>query len=128
VFELPALRTIEMTTRFAIRPLRLNSGELLEVNNGEGIAVACLEGSVWITQSDDARDIVLTAGQAFLLDRPGLALVCAAAGPATLAIERSSPPPPPLASYFWDMRNAARNLSGSRGVKSADGARRERVG
>jgi hypothetical protein len=113
----------EMNTRFAIQPLRLGRGELFSVSDGEGFTVACLEGSVWITQSDDARDISLTAGQAFVLDKPGVALVCAAAGPAALAIERS---PPPLAPYFWDMRNAARNLSARGRVKPMEGARRER--
>ena len=96
-----------MKTRFAIRPLRLNTSELFAVSDGEGFTIECLEGSVWITQADDPRDIALIAGQAFVLDRPGLALVWAAAGPAALAIERSSPP---LARYFWEMRNAARNL------------------
>ncbi len=99
-----------MTTRFVIRPLRLNTGELLDISDGEGVAVMCLEGSVWITQSNDTRDVVLVAGHAFVLDKPGLALVCAAAGPAKLAIERSLPRPPPLPPYFWDMRNAARHL------------------
>jgi hypothetical protein len=114
-----------MKMRFAIRPLRLNTGELFSVSDGEGLTVACLEGSVWITQSDDARDITLAAGQAFVLDKPGLALVCAAAGPAALAIERS-PTPPPLEPYFWDHRNAARNLAVRGRIKPAEGARRER--
>ncbi len=99
-----------MGARFAVRPLRLNTGELLHVSEGEGFTVACLEGSVWITQSNDTRDVVLDAGQAFRLDKPGLALVCAAAGPATLAIRQSLPQPPRLAPYFWDMRNAPGNL------------------
>jgi hypothetical protein len=74
--------------RFSIRPLRLNTGELFSVRDGRGFTVTCLEGAVWITQSNDARDIALAAGQAFVLDKPGLALVCASAGPATLAVER----------------------------------------
>src|SRR5215467_12485625 len=71
----------EMTTHFADGPVHLNTGELLDINDGEGFTVRCLEGSVWITQSNDPRDIVLKAGQSFTLDKPGLALVCAAAGP-----------------------------------------------
>jgi hypothetical protein len=113
----------EMKTRFAIRPLRLDRGELFTVSDGEGFTVVCLEGSVWITQSDDARDIALIAGEAFVLDKPGLALVCASAGPAALAIQGSLPL---LAPYFWDMRSAARNLLARGRVKPAEEPRRKR--
>jgi hypothetical protein len=78
-----------MTRHFADRPVRLNTGELLDINDGEGFTVECLEGAVWITQSNDPRDIVLNAGQSFVLDKPGLALICAAAGPAMVAVEAS---------------------------------------
>jgi hypothetical protein len=76
-----------MTRHFADRSVRLNTGELLDINDGEGFTVECLEGAVWITQSNDPRDIVLNAGQSFVLDQQGLALVCAAAGPAMVAVE-----------------------------------------
>src|SRR6266478_825841 len=79
-------RKATMTRHFADRPVRLNTGELLDIDNGEGFTVECLEGAVWITQSNDPRDIVLKAGQSFVLDKPGLALVCAADGPATVAV------------------------------------------
>jgi hypothetical protein len=64
---------------------------LLDIKDGEGLAVACIEGTVWITQSDDPRDIVIRAGQSFLLDKQGLALVAAPAGRATIVVRRSSP-------------------------------------
>jgi hypothetical protein len=83
-----------MTRHLADRSIRLNTGELLDINDGEGLTVECLEGAVWITQSNDPRDIVLNAGQSFMLDRPGLALVCAAAGPARVAVEVSLQLPP----------------------------------
>jgi len=75
-----------MTRHFVDSSVRLNTGELLDINDGEGFAVECLEGAVWITQSNDPRDIVLSAGQSFVLDKPGLALVCATAGPAVVAV------------------------------------------
>jgi Protein of unknown function (DUF2917) len=75
-----------MTRHFVDRSVRLSTGELLDIDEGEGLTVECLEGAVWITQSNDPRDIVLKAGQSFVLDKPGLALVCAAAGPATVAV------------------------------------------
>jgi hypothetical protein len=94
-----------MTRNIADRPVRLNTGELLDIHDGKGLTVKSLEGAVWITQSNDPRDIVLNAGQSFVLDKPGLALVCAAAGAAMVAVEASLPLLPPARS---DMRNAAR--------------------
>ena len=79
-------RMADMTRHFVDSSVRLNTGELLDINDGEGFAVECLEGAVWITQSNDPRDIVLKAGQSFTLDKQGLALVCAAAGPAEVAV------------------------------------------
>jgi hypothetical protein len=99
---------MDMRAGFAVQPLRLNVGELLEVSDGKGLAVRCLEGCVWITQSDDQRDIVLGAGEGFVLDVPGVAIVCAAATPAVFAIE--APQPRLFVPYRWAMDNAAGNL------------------
>jgi hypothetical protein len=79
----------DMTRHFVDNSVRLNTGELLDINDGEGLTVQCLEGAVWITQANDPRDIVLTAGQSFTLDKAGLALVCAASGPAEVAVALS---------------------------------------
>jgi hypothetical protein len=89
---------------------RLGTGKLIGIDNGEGSRVNCVEGAVWITQSNDPRDIVIKGGESFVLDRPGLALVCAAAGPAVVAVDVPRPQAPPaLPPYRWDMRNAAHN-------------------
>jgi hypothetical protein len=68
---------------------RLGTGKLLGIDHGEGSRVNCVEGAVWITQSNDPRDIVIKGGESFVLDRPGLALVCAAASAARGERERS---------------------------------------
>jgi ferric-dicitrate binding protein FerR (iron transport regulator) len=60
--------------------VELKIHELLEIRDGEALRIACLKGIVWITQSEDSRDIVIQAGQSFVLDRPGLALVAAPVG------------------------------------------------
>jgi hypothetical protein len=79
-------RKATMTRHFVDSSVRLNTGELLDIDDGEGFTVECLDGAVWITQSNDPRDIVLKAGESFALDKPGLALVCAAAAPAMVAV------------------------------------------
>jgi hypothetical protein len=48
--------------------------ELHRIVDGEGLILLCLKGTVWVTQEDDARDIILTAGESFTLDRKGLAV------------------------------------------------------
>jgi hypothetical protein len=66
--------------------IKLRTHDLLDVHDGQGLAVSCLDGVIWITQSNDFRDIVVRAGEFFALDRNGLALVAAPLGPATITI------------------------------------------
>jgi len=68
----------------------LAEGDLLDIDRGLGFAVTCREGTVWITQTGDPRDIALSAGQSFALDRKGLALVVAPLGPAVIAVTQAS--------------------------------------
>ena len=42
---------------------------------GCGVLIECVAGALWITQQGDHRDITLTAGERFRLDRDGLAVV-----------------------------------------------------
>ncbi len=37
--------------------------------------VVCLEGEIWITQTRDLRDYVLTAGDLFIITQPGTVVV-----------------------------------------------------
>ena len=55
--------------------IRLDVGQTLQVCDGVGTRIACHDGSVWITQESDLRDVLLDAGEVFTLDRAGMAVV-----------------------------------------------------
>jgi len=56
---------------------RLTRGALHTVRNGRGALLQCLAGTLWLTQEDDQRDIVLEAGEEKLIEHDGLSIVSA---------------------------------------------------
>ncbi|HJZ42378.1 MAG TPA: DUF2917 domain-containing protein [Hyphomicrobiaceae bacterium] len=60
-----------------IKPILLAPRSMHRIENGKGTEVLCLQGAVWITQEGDPRDIVLSPGQSFVVDRRGVAVVYA---------------------------------------------------
>ncbi len=66
-----------MRTLLDIKPVTLARGSVHRIENRKGSEVFCLEGALWITQEGDPRDVALTAGRSFTLDRKGLAVVYA---------------------------------------------------
>jgi hypothetical protein len=79
-----------MIREHADQQMEIKAQGLMTIRDQEGSEVFCLEGVVWITQTDDCRDIVVYAGESFTLDRPGVALVEAPAGPATIALRAAT--------------------------------------
>ncbi len=79
-----------MSPQVSYIPRRLRAREVLDIRNGRGLVVRCLAGALWITQDGDTDDIVLKAGECFVLDRHGLALVSAPLNPATVVVEQPS--------------------------------------
>jgi Protein of unknown function (DUF2917) len=55
--------------------IELQRGRLLRVRDGAGSTVTAQAGSVWITEKDNPRDVVLRPGQQFTFGRRGLALI-----------------------------------------------------
>ena len=60
-----------------IQPIRLAARSVQRLDGAKGQQITCLGGVVWITQANDNRDIILSKGQSFIIDRKGLAVVFA---------------------------------------------------
>jgi hypothetical protein len=65
----------------------LQPGQVLRLRDAVGHRITGLRGEIWITQENDRRDVILTPGEGFVLDRPGLALAQAVGDVALLAEE-----------------------------------------
>lgn len=66
--------------------VRLNPGQLLKVLDGAGSTVCALEGSIWITEENQLRDVVLESGGCYRLRQQGTAIVYALGGSASVAL------------------------------------------
>ncbi|MGH2668811.1 MAG: DUF2917 domain-containing protein [Burkholderiales bacterium] len=55
--------------------LRLARGQTLKVRDGAGSTLCAREGTVWITEENSPRDVVLKPGNCFRLGKPGLTIV-----------------------------------------------------
>jgi hypothetical protein len=66
-----------MNTDLAMSSTFLTRGTLQRVVDGKGTLLQCLGGTLWLTQEDDPRDIVLEAGQEARIERDGVSIVSA---------------------------------------------------
>jgi len=65
--------------------VRLRPNQTCKVVDGAGSTVCAVEGTVWITEENQARDIVLERGACYRLRARGLALVNALGGEAAIS-------------------------------------------
>jgi hypothetical protein len=77
----------EQTMRIELRTgaVKLGADQTLRVVDGAGSTVCAIEGSVWITEENQPRDIVLKPGACYRLRERGLALVNALGGTAAVS-------------------------------------------
>jgi len=66
-----------MKPALGIKPLRLPARAVHCIEDGKGLEVTAVSGTVWITQAGDIRDVILARGQSFVLDRNGRAVLYA---------------------------------------------------
>jgi hypothetical protein len=64
--------------------------EALRIDDGRGIEVSVVYGSVWITQHRDNMDVCLESGESFQIDRNGATIVEAFA-PSLVTLTRRAP-------------------------------------
>jgi hypothetical protein len=65
--------------------VHLGPNQTLKVMDGVGSTVCAVEGSVWITEENQPKDIVLERGACYRLRQKGLALVNALGGAAAVS-------------------------------------------
>ena len=65
--------------------VKLGPNQTLRVLDGAGSTVCAVEGSVWITEENQAKDIVLQAGSCYQLRQRGLAIVNSLGGEAAVS-------------------------------------------
>lgn len=55
--------------------LCLARGQTLDLNDAVSTKIECESGVVWLTQYDDCNDVVLHAGESFVVNHDGLSIV-----------------------------------------------------
>jgi len=64
-----------MKLEIASGALRLARGQTLKLTDGVGSTICAREGTVWITEENSRKDVVLEPGFCFRIGKPGLTLV-----------------------------------------------------
>ena len=64
-----------MKLEFASGALRLARGQTLKLTDSIGSTICAREGTVWITEENSRKDVVLGPGGCYRLGKPGLTIV-----------------------------------------------------
>ena len=57
--------------------LELPARAIHSIANGRGKQLTVTKGVVWLTQANDNRDVILSRGESFIIDRDGLTVAFA---------------------------------------------------
>ena len=88
----PKGKAVTRNLRWTRTTVRLARDGLLGIDDGRGLRLKVAAGTVWLTQQDDRRDVVLRAGECFVIDRPGRTVV-QALDPAALRLDAAAAHP-----------------------------------
>lgn len=55
--------------------LRLSRGQTLKIQDAVGGTICARQGTVWITEENSRKDVVLEPGSCYRLGKPGLTIV-----------------------------------------------------
>ena len=64
-----------MKLELASAALKLSRGQTLKIQDAVGSTICAREGTVWITEENSRKDVVLEPGYCFRVAHPGLTLV-----------------------------------------------------
>jgi hypothetical protein len=64
-----------MKLELASAALRLARGQTLKLTDSAGSTICAREGTVWITEENSRKDVVLEPGSCYRLGKPGLTIV-----------------------------------------------------
>jgi hypothetical protein len=65
--------------------VKLGPNQTLKLRDSAGSTVCVMEGSVWITEENQPRDVVLEPGSCYRLRHAGLAIINALGGAAAVS-------------------------------------------
>jgi len=86
-----------MNLQFKRARFELDQGQLLTLDDSLDVTIECAEGALWLTQDGDPRDVTLSAGQSYRIDRTSRVMVFATSpsvfkiSSAALATESTAP-------------------------------------
>ncbi len=95
-----------MTTGSSRYQVSLAHQGLFDIADAAGVTLQCDQGSVWITLDNDARDIVLEAGESFSTHEHRHALVYALS-PSTVTLQATTQPLAEPTRVSFGLRPAA---------------------